>query len=329
MFRNHDGIHNWRIYRKIQNTLVKLKYIKIIILGTAFFLTNLANSFALEFHNENVDLKFRPGFGFRMDDLKWSIADKDGHPNILSELEFNDLFILQTGIDFNLLIHELYFRSTLNYGEIIDGMVTDSDYALDNRNGLFSRSESEINNDSVQNISLGFGYQLYLRNKGVTITPLFGFSQHTQNLRITNGVQTFPDLATIPGLNSTYQSKWSGAWLGMDILLKPAGRFSLASSLEYHKADYWAKANWNLRDDFAHPVSFTHKAKGNGIVIKAGINIILDKRWNAGLTSIWQDWWTDSGIDQVYFSTGNKDTTKLNAVNWESKSINFFFSYDF
>ena len=308
---------------------MKLKYIKIIILVTAFFLTNLANSFALEFHNENVDLKLRPSFGFRMDDLEWSIADKDGHPNILSELEFNDLFILQAGIDFNLSIHELYFRSTLNYGEIIDGICTDSDYNLDNRNGLFSRSESKINNDNIKDISLGFGYQFYLRHKKVKITPLFGISEHTQNLRITNGVQTFPYLGTIPGLNSTYQSKWSGGWFGMDILFKPAGRFFLTSSLEFHTANYKAKADWNLRDDFDHPVSYTHKAKGNGIVFKAGLNIIFGKHWNAGLENIWQDWWTDSGIDKVYLSTGETVSTKLNQVNWESKSINLFLSYKF
>ena len=308
---------------------MKLKYIKIIILVTAFFLTNLANSFALEFQNENVDLIIQPSVGFRIDDLEWSIADKDGHPNILSELEFNDLIILQKGIDLNLSIHELYFRSTFNYGEILAGNCTDSDYNFDNRNGLFSRSESKINNDNIKDISLGFGYQFYLRHKEVKITPLFGISEHTQNLRITNGVQTFPYLGTIPGLNSTYQSKWSGGWLGMDILFKPAGRFFLTSSLEYHKADYWAKANWNLRDDFDHPVSYTHKAKGNGIVFKAGLNIIFDKHWNVGLMTIWQDWWTDSGIDKLYLSTGETVSTKLNQVNWESKSINLFLSYKF
>jgi len=299
------------------------------------FLAHLPNTYAFEFDNENVNIIIQPSIGFRIDNLEWSIADKDGHPNILSELEFNDLFILQAGIDLNISIHKLYFRSTFNYGEIIDGICTDSDYILDNRNGLFSRSESKIINDNIQDISLGFGYHFYSGNKEFKITPLFGVSEHSQNLRMTSGVQTFatpgitPPIGPFSGLNSTYQSKWSGGWLGMDVLFKPAGNFSLTSSLEYHMTNYRAKADWNLRQDFAHPVSYIHKANGNGIVFKAGLNIILDKHWNMGLMHIWQDWWTYNGIDQVYFSSGNTDSTRLNGVNWESQAINFFLSYKF
>ncbi len=60
-----------------------MKYFEIFFLGIVVFLTNLPNPYAFEFQNENVDLIIRPGIGFRIDDLKWSIADLDGHPNIL------------------------------------------------------------------------------------------------------------------------------------------------------------------------------------------------------------------------------------------------------
>ena len=56
-----------------------MKYIEIFFLGIAVFLTNLPNLYAFEFQNENVDLIIHPGIGFRIDDLKWSIADQDGH----------------------------------------------------------------------------------------------------------------------------------------------------------------------------------------------------------------------------------------------------------
>ncbi len=312
-----------------------MKYFEIFFLGIVVFLTNLPNPYAFEFQNENVDLIIHPGIGFRIDDLKWSIADQDGHPNILSELEFNDLIIFQYGFDFDLTVKEIYLRSTLYYGGIIDGKCTDSDYYIDNREGLFSRSESEINNDDVQDITVGLGYQFYLNNKKSKIAPLIGISDHQQNLRITNGVQTVatpqltPAIGSFPDLNSTYQAKWNTWWLGMDAFFKVTKNVSLSSSLEFHTANYKAKADWNLRDDFAHPVSYTHKAKGKGIVIKVGINKTLDKHWNVGLMTIWQDWRTSSGIDKLYFSTGETISTKLNKVDWESKSINLFFSYKF
>ena len=193
---------------------------------------------------------------------------------------------------------------------------------------MFSESKSEINNDNTFDFDMGIGYVFGLFRERLQIAPLFGVAYHEQNFRITNGTQTY-GTADLSGLNSTYQTEWQSTWVGIDLMMKITETLSLLLTGEYHDADYKAEADWNLREDFQHPVSFVHYADGDGITYKAGLEKLFNKRWTVGLNYIKHDWSTDPGIDRVFFSNGNIVQTRLNEVTWESETINLSIGYRF
>jgi len=123
-------------------------------------------------------------------------------------------------------------------------------------------------------------------------------------------------------LDSSYDAEWQGPWIGLDLRFKSkklttfAHRFETYLTYEYHWADYHAEADWNLRDDFAHPKSFKHDADGNGWKFGTGFNLWFHRNWALNFNYDYQDWSTDSGNDKVFFSDGSTAKTKLNEVNW-------------
>ena len=90
---------------------------------------------------------------------------------------------------------------------------------------------------------------------------------------------------------------------------------------EYHWADYHAKANWNLRNDLAHPKSFEHNADATGSVIATGFNIALHEHAALNINFDYQSWSTDNGTHKVFFSNGKTAKTRLNEVNWSTYAL--------
>jgi len=269
------------------------------------------------------------GVGYRTDDLDWNIAgDLSGqNPNVLSELTWSDLSILQVKGGIKSSIRRVYVRGSLGFGWILDGKNQDSDYAGDNRTLEFSRSNNSSDDGSVFDGSIGIGYKIL--DKETVIAPVAGYSVHVQRLSITDGFQTIPPLGPFPGLDSSYRTKWYGPWVGVDVSHRFSDKFRIMTSFEYHWADYEAKANWNLRTDLAHPESFRHWADGEGIVASAEAVFTSKKLWPLHLVLEYQDWQTDPGLDTVYFSDGSQASTRLNEVNWRSLAIMVKTSYAF
>jgi hypothetical protein len=276
------------------------------------------------------------GIGYRTDDLDWNIAgDISGNnPNILSELTWSDLEILQ--LDFGLtriFPNRFVLNGTIAYGKIFDGENQDSDYVGDNRTGEFSRSNNSADDGSTSDVSIGLGYYLSVLSDTVIVIPQIGFSLHQQYLDITDGVQTIatppftPDLGPFPGLNSSYDAAWYGPWGGVELNFRKYknDKHSLTHEFilgfEYHWVDYDAEANWNLRTDLAHPKSFEHEADGSGIVLWAGCNYFFNPRWSLDFSVKYQEWKTDPGIGRVFFADGTEAITRLNEVNWKSSAF--------
>ncbi|MBN1849761.1 MAG: autotransporter domain-containing protein [Deltaproteobacteria bacterium] len=309
-----------------------LKTLAIIFL--TFLLLDFHYCHALDFHGENdrfnVDIKMRPAIGYRRDNLVWNIAgDLNGeNPNILSELEYNNLVIYQAGINAQIFVNQIYLKGSVFYGDIIRGECIDSDYHEDNRNDMFSESKSEAHDDNTFDLSMGMGYVFSFFKKRLHIAPLVGLAYHEQNLRITNGTQTY-GIADLSGLNSTYQTEWQSMFAGIDIIIGVTHTTTFTLSGEYHDADYSAEADWNLRQDFQHPVSFMHDADGQGTTLKAGFEKALNKRWTIGLNYVRHDWSTEPGTDRVFFSNETTSETRLNEVKWESEAVNLSMGYRF
>ena len=287
--------------------------------------------------------------GYRVDKLDWNIAGNiyGQNPNILSELKWDDLEIYQTKAKGQLVLgsprftyFDALFRGAVSYGWIDDGENQDSDFKGDNRTLEYSRSYSSTEGDNVFDIDVGVGPRFTIGSGILKITPLGGYSYHKQNLNMTNGVQVVsrfdldPHLAApgpITGLDSTYEAKWHGPWVGVDLEVAPCRNLIVKGSFEYHWADYEAEANWNLRTDLANPVSFEHDADGDGIVVAAAVTYDFWQHWAVEISGDYQDWQTDPGLSRTYVvsPTPGVGITRLNEVNWQSYSLMLGITYRF
>lgn len=310
----------------------KLKYFLFPIL---FFVLPTATEAmaATEIEHALPGLELEIDSGYRVDQFDWNIAgDLSGsNPNVLSELTWKDLEILQLDIRVSKTINRIYLRGAFGYGIIIDGVNQDSDFNGDDRTLEYSRSNNMADNGSVWDATLGAGYTAWILKAGdgrISITPLLGVSFHKQNLKITDGFQTIPPTGPFSGLDSSYSALWIGPWLGADIGYR-AERLNLYTSFEFHAAAYRAEADWNLRPDFQHPKSFEHSADALGVVVRLGGDYDLSRNWSITAGIEHQDWRAFDGTDRTFLSNGTVSDTRLNEVNWMSNIFKVGLKYRF
>lgn len=295
--------------------------------------TELARSDAIESRSKQFDrvkstepsFDFSLGVGYRSDNLNWNEAGS--LVNIRSELKWENLKISQLTAAARLNFYSGWsLRGALDYGSINSGSNQDSDYNGNDRTLEFSRSNNK-GGGRVRDGSISLGRTLRplaeIEDISFTLTPLVGLSLHDQYLTMTDGFQTIPDQGTYAGLESSYDARWQGPWVGIETQLESGGEWLLTAIGEYHKADYSAQANWNLRPEFSHPVSFAHSAKGEGYLLALGATYIASKNRRVNFFVTSQRWSTGPGIDQTFFSDGSVGYYQLNSVNWNSTAANF------
>lgn len=281
--------------------------------------------------------------GLRKDSLQWNIAgDSTGHnPNIISELTWDDIKSLQIRGTAQ-VVYEQHFivEGKIAYAQISSGDNQDSDYHGDNRTLEFSRSNNEANKGYMDDFSLGAGYRVDFQEffsnfpaGNLNVTPLVGYAFNGQNLRMRNGYQTIDtengNIGPIDGLDTTYDTRWYGPWLGVQV----QGKFKRLTGLlrwEYHWTEYYAQADWNLRTAFEHPKSFEHVGdKAQGSFLNVGAGYELSQHWQFNVDVNFYDYRMDSGIDRVFLAHGTQPETRLNEVVWESYALNAGLAYVF
>jgi hypothetical protein len=292
--------------------------------------------------------------GLRQDRLHWNIAGISPltfEPvDIMSELSWKEMEIYQTGGSARLVMgssaveYLTIIKGYFNYGWISEGSGRDSDYSGSNRTLEFSRSVSSTENGNVLDASIGLGFLQRFHQNRYSVALLGGYSFHEQNLKLTDGIQVIsndslvsPDanfgpvpLGPFRNLDSTYDATWRGPWFGLDFEARPTEAFSLSGSAEYHWAVFRAEADWNLRRDFAHPVSFRHYADhADGLVLSVAGSYLLAANWALKLTLGYQRWQARNGLDRTFFADGSIGDTRLNEVKWQSSSGNAGISYIF
>src|SRR5215213_5633347 len=109
----------------------------------------------------------------------------------------------------------------------------------------------------------GVGYRVTSTCGRFTATPLAGYSWQGQNLHIYDGRQIIDlfnnDIGRLRGLNSHYDARWYGPWVGLDFNTRVECCAYLFGSFEWHFTTYRGKGYWNLRDDLG---PFRHHANG-------------------------------------------------------------------
>lgn len=274
--------------------------------------------------------------GYRIDDIRWNIAAPGGTPNILSELSWDNLQSAQLKTGFRIdSPWNIALLGSAAYGQIFSGKNQDSDYFGDNRTLEFSRSNNRTDAGNTLDLSSGIGYRFAFReaaksNPWLSITPLFGYSYHKQRLKITDGVQTIPAFGPFPGLDSRYNTTWRGPWIGFDTAIVATDNLDFFAGLEYHWISYEAEANWNLRSDFQHPVSFRHKADGHGVTVSAGGRYHFSELFSLSLSLDYQHWLANkNGVDTTFTTAYGVLTTRFNEVKWNAFGVNLGMQFSF
>lgn len=266
------------------------------------------------------------GTFYRTDRLNWNKAGSS--VNVLSELEWKDMESYGLAATFEKRAGGFAFFGGAAFGSIVSGKNRDSDYSGNDRSGEMSRSENGSDNGYVLAADAGMGYDFILRGGAIGVRPLAGLSLDRQHLTVNNGNQVIPATGSFPGLDSSYTADWYGPFVGVDAAYA-LNDLSLNAGLKYHFARYYASADWNLRADLAHPVSFEHSANARGLDAHLTALYRLNNMWSLVGGVSYQLWKTYAGEETMYYSDGTSGTARLNRVNWESSSLNLSARYEF
>jgi hypothetical protein len=273
-----------------------------------------------------ADFEFNLSNGYHHGRLLWNIAgDLDGeNPNILSELTWSELQIYHLQAQGEIATDAFALRALLGYGWILAGDNQDSDYNSDDRTDEFSRSYSDGKGGYLLNGSVAIGPRYELKALPMTVIPLFGLAYHRQAMVMTDGVlviskppSTQP-LGPIDGLNSSYTTNWISLILGVDVEYRITRWLSLAAVLSVFPSAYLAQADWNLRTDYAHPVSFVHRTAGIGFQGELSVGLMINRHWLLEPGVGIDYWFGGSGIDETFRAAGGSVATRLNEVIWKS-----------
>jgi len=258
-------------------------------------------------------------------------------PNVLSELTFSDINSRGYGIQLalNKMLSDswsFYLEGSYTDNSIKDGSAQDSDYLGDSRTEEFSRSYAEISGDDDTKHSLTMGLRTrWFGKPNHYLTLLFGHQSQKNNLRFTNGIQIIPEDQegiSLENLDSTYNSEFSSWKAG----IASEHVFSFGTvGIRYESLDveFDAEADWNLRDDLAHPVSFIHTGEGTGATWTIGYSKKLNRLWDVFLNYFHSSYDVEDGYDHTFSAEGEGYVTTLNEVSFESKSLQIGFRYIF
>ena len=279
-------------------------------LGFCLLLLIGSEASSQEFKKHGLSLE--PYVKYRQENLDWSIAgDENGqNPNVFSELIWKKVHGPQIGLlaEWKIL-KKLSVGLDFSYLNIIAGKVTDADYADDNRQQRFSYEELGADRGYSFLLKAKLLYDLY---KG----PFFGIAPY---LAYINKNQRFymrdNEVALIKGkhLNSTYQPFWQGVSLGSEFLFyirKAILSIGLSGSL----LNYYAKANWNLIEEYAHPISFEHRATGKGFDVQFKLEYPVFRYLLVTANADVSFLETNAGTDKLFYLNGSRASTQLNGV---------------
>ena len=281
---------------------------------------------------------FRLSSGYRHDRTSFNIAsDASGKatPNIISELTW-EMPNAEIRVDagwthasgFTLRGHLAYART------VFGGEVQDSDYRLDNQQAEFSRSYSDPEGSSARDFSLGVGWRFPLAEDH-DLTPMVGFARYSGRYRMRDGEQVLSSygfgvpLGDFAGLNSTYEPDWRSGWIGLESESRLNSRLTLRAGLKQHWFSYEAEANWNLRSDFAHPVSFRQTGHGTGWEADVGVDWTFRPRHALSFDVSGRSLRLDDGNNVFYSANGQSHAQQLNGVLNDSWAVRLGYRFEY
>lgn len=257
-----------------------------------------------------AQLRIGVSTGYEREDFRWSIAGNSAgqDPNIYSELKWRNAGGLFARAD---ILWTVAKRWRVMAGGsrtwTRSGSLTDTDYGLDNRNDVLYHQQFPVTDGYSEAGSAGVGYAV-LGGGRFELTPYLGYGISHQSFAITDAGGPYSTL------HSSYAGKWLGPFVRVEGSWRVARRWRLKGAVRYDQVVYRGVADWNLIADFAHPVSFRHRADGFGITGDVSVSYAVSRHFSVLLKGDYFDWETGTGIDELYLSTGSVSQTQLNEV---------------
>lgn len=259
--------------------------------------------------DEKLQLSVKAGYFH--EDFRWSIAgitNNNNYVNVLSELRWKNLRGSCAQVSGQYLFsNNIFVRANFSESFIVAGRNTDTDFGQDNRRDTVYFDSFQSNKGHILADLITAGYQFKFSR--VTLSPFIGYGINGESLYILrdNG-------NVIGNLRSTYKTIWYGATVGCDVKILIGKRFVIHPNIIYHQVDYAAKANWNLIQEFKHPVSYRHSAKGFGIEPALNFSYVLNKKISFSLGGKYADWMTGKGKDTLYLADNTTNVTQMNGA---------------
>lgn len=260
-----------------------------------------------------TDLKISATPFYIQQRFSWSIAGnlQGQNPDIYSELIWKNVQRAGIMVDLDLnLKKRLVVKTEFLAALTVAGKATDTDYENDNRTNPVFHAHLNSNTGSMYSMSGMLGYKL-LEIRSWSLIPYVGYGFQRELLNL-SGEQ---------GLASYYTPNWYGPRMAMEQWLSITKNAKLKIVLEYHQLKYAAKADWNLIEEFQHPVSFKHMAYGYRLETGVECNLPIHPALNFLLRGNYFYSSTGKGIDELYYRSGDVVKTRLNDVTLQGFRI--------
>lgn len=282
------------------------------------------------------------GGGYRRDDFKYSFAGTNDFPDVLDIFRWKELQSYQVNAEYNHTTwNQWYLRFNGMYGNIVNGVNHQSQYADDNREDEYSKTRSNADRGQVWDACGGFGHMWISDTGRFSFAPLVGYSFHEQRMHILGGDQevntTEMILGDIPDLRGRQVALWSSPWLGVDMLVRLQYNVTLRGGCEWHFVRYQGSGYWRMDDTF--DVHWQDKAFGYGANLYFGFDCELCEGWSIGMCGNYRHFYTRQGhhkttvkvntlpAGQVFGTIPTVTDVALNRVTWNTYSISFSASY--
>ena len=267
------------------------------------------------------------GVGLREDSLSWSIAGPSRDPNVASLLSWKGIRSAEVSLDGGATLPGCWpVHFSASYGWIYAGKMSDEDFFGEDKSGLFLKSRAKASRGEVFDLSLDVGRAFCLR-KGIRLTPLVGYSLSEQHLKQFHGFTEInlidpADVGPIEGLNSGYNAKWYGPFVGLKADIPLFGGV-LGFGFDYHYPRYSARGKANLRTDILG--DYVHRSQGFGREFFAKYQTAFQEMCLVELKLKWGKFWTKRGDESETVETADQGRVPvkvdLNRVEWKSKSV--------
>jgi len=282
-------------------------------------------------NKKNPSLTIVPKAGYSSSSLNFSIAGTTAgtNPNILSELKWKNISAFVYGADIELQLTKRFIvEAGFSRSHTAGGNVSDIDYAEDNRSSIFSELYAGSHKGYSQAMDIHAGY-LFWERDNVTLKGYIGYRHLTQKLYIVNRKRSTSesDMYYQEGLNSYYKTNWHMLGSTAELGWRAANKLHLSYRLGGYFCRYNAYGDWNLRNEFAHPKSYTHKDAGYRLTNQVVVRKAIGERTGLQFSYSYDVGKTKNGHDILYLNNSASLRTRLNEVRTAEHRLDVGIAY--